>query len=110
MLARIRPFLEPETDTCVSIQDQRFRMLALAALVPGASTLLGNLMRSTVPRVPRQERRKRRKSTLGNRQWIRQYADSCAVRAPSPYPNPLTYAANWARAARGWVQNGGLIC
>ena len=98
MLQRVKPFLNADTDTVVSIQEQRFRMLALAALVPGASALLGNLMRSTVPRVPRRERRKRRKATLANRHWIRNYADSCAIELRTvTVPASLQVCVNLAR-------------
>lgn len=46
-VAQIRPFLDHGKDLVVSLEQIRFRMLALAAVCPGASTLLGNLLRSS---------------------------------------------------------------
>jgi hypothetical protein len=41
----------------------------------GASTLIGNLIRTTLPTVPGEELARRRKPTLANRRWLRHYAD-----------------------------------
>jgi hypothetical protein len=45
----IAPFLDPHQDVISSIEGTRMRLLALDAFVPGASTLLANLLRSSGP-------------------------------------------------------------
>jgi hypothetical protein len=42
---RVAPFLDPRRDVVVSVEHTRLRLLALAALCPGASTLVANLLR-----------------------------------------------------------------
>jgi len=70
---QVAPFLDPEQDVIVSAEQTRFRMLALSASCPGASTLLGNLMRSSaVLPLEAQE------STLAGRRWMRQYVNGTA--------------------------------
>jgi hypothetical protein len=46
-LPHIAPFLDPAQDVLLSLEHTRLRLLALSCLVPGASTLLGNLLRTT---------------------------------------------------------------
>ena len=77
---QIAPFLDPEQDVAVSMEETRFRLLALSASCPGASTLIGNLIRSSSVR-PKDARQ----STLAGRKWLRQYVDGCEAtlsRAP----------------------------
>ena len=48
-LRMLAPFLDPERDVLVSVEQMRHRLLALSCLCPGASTLIGaraTLMRS----------------------------------------------------------------
>ena len=40
-MALIEPFLDPEFDVIVSMEQTRHRLLALSCLCPGASTLIG---------------------------------------------------------------------
>lgn len=77
---QITPFLDPEQDVAVSTEETRFRLLALSASCPGASTLIGNLIRSSSVR-PKEARQ----DTLADRRWLRQYVDGCEAslsRAP----------------------------
>jgi voltage-gated potassium channel Kch len=69
---QIRPFIDPEQDIAVSMEETRFRLLALSASCPGASTLIGNLVRSSCVR-PEEARQE----TLAGRRWLRQYVDGC---------------------------------
>lgn len=49
-LRMLAPFLDPERDVLVSVEQMRHRLLALSCLCPGASTLIGaraSPMRST---------------------------------------------------------------
>jgi hypothetical protein len=46
-LPLIAPFLDPAQDVLLSLEHTRLRLLALSCMVPGASTLLGNLLRTT---------------------------------------------------------------
>lgn len=69
---QIRPFIDPDQDVAVSMEETRFRLLALSATCPGASTLIGNLIRSSTVR-PREARQE----TLAGRRWLRQYVDGC---------------------------------
>ena len=69
---QIRPFIDPEQDVAVSMEETRFRLLALSATCPGASTLIGNLIRSSTVR-PEEARQ----GTLAGRRWLRQYVDGC---------------------------------
>ena len=43
-LQLIAPFLDPEHDVIVSMEQTRHRLLALSCLCPGASTLIGKAM------------------------------------------------------------------
>jgi hypothetical protein len=45
----ISPFLDPYLDVIMSVEGTRMRLLALSSLVPGASTLIANLLRSSGP-------------------------------------------------------------
>jgi hypothetical protein len=45
----ISPFLDPFLDVIMSVEGTRLRLLALSTLVPGASTLIANLLRSSGP-------------------------------------------------------------
>lgn len=40
-VTQIRPFLDPSQDIVVSLEQTRYRLLALSAVCPGATTLLG---------------------------------------------------------------------
>lgn len=40
-VAQIRPFLKTSQDIVVSLEQTRLRILALAAVCPGASTMIG---------------------------------------------------------------------
>jgi len=71
-LQQIMPFLDPGQDVAVSTEETRFRLLALSACCPGASTLIGNLIRSSSVR-PREAR----DEYLADRKWLRQYVDGC---------------------------------
>lgn len=45
----ISPFLDPYLDVIMSVEGTRMRLLALSSFVPGASTLIANLLRSSGP-------------------------------------------------------------
>ncbi|RMZ57560.1 hypothetical protein APUTEX25_001760, partial [Auxenochlorella protothecoides] len=72
-VTQIRPFLDPSQDIVVSLEQTRYRLLALSAVCPGATTLLGNLLRSSDVQPL---------SVLENkpapRRWLRSYIDGCA--------------------------------
>jgi voltage-gated potassium channel Kch len=70
---QVAPFLDPEQDVIVSAEQTRFRMLALSASCPGASTLIGNLMRSSAV-LPLEAQG----PTLAGRRWMRQYVNGTA--------------------------------
>eukprot|EP00192_Tetraselmis_astigmatica_P006581 CAMPEP_0117686318 /NCGR_PEP_ID=MMETSP0804-20121206/22361_1 /TAXON_ID=1074897 /ORGANISM="Tetraselmis astigmatica, Strain CCMP880" /LENGTH=754 /DNA_ID=CAMNT_0005497953 /DNA_START=92 /DNA_END=2358 /DNA_ORIENTATION=+ len=72
-IARVAPFLDVERDVVVSIEKFKFSNLALSTICPGASTLLGNLLRRAEisPESAKQP-------TIGRRQWLREYANGCA--------------------------------
>ena len=77
---QIKPFLDPGQDVAVSAEETRFRMLALSASCPGASTFIGNLIRSSSVK-PREARGEK----MAGRKWLRQYVDGCEAilcRAP----------------------------
>ena len=69
---QVGPFLDPEQDVVMSMEETRYRLLALSAVTPGASTLLGNLLRSSAVR-PLEAR----EPTLAGRRWLREYVDGC---------------------------------
>jgi len=71
---QIKPFLDPDQDVAVSMEETRFRLIALSASCPGASTLIGNLIRSSavLPEDARHE-------TLAGRKWLRQYVDGLSL-------------------------------
>jgi hypothetical protein len=72
-LASVRPFLDPERDVAVSVEQTRHRLLALSALCPGACTLLANLLRrSSISPVAAARPR------AGGRRWLRAYMNGCA--------------------------------
>jgi voltage-gated potassium channel Kch len=72
-VSRISPFLDPEQDVIVSMEQTRLRLLALSAVCPGASTLIGNLLKSSNVR-PEEAR----EPMLAGRRWLRAYVDGCA--------------------------------
>ncbi|GIM15032.1 hypothetical protein Vretimale_17907, partial [Volvox reticuliferus] len=92
-LAKVSPFLDPHQDVIMSVQQMRHRLLALSALCPGASTLLGNLLHTaqlsrdlqdSVFRAPGSPPPK-----LAGRSWFAEYVRGCghdlhlvAVRGP----------------------------
>lgn len=43
------PFLSPARDVCVSLYELKQQLMGLNLLAPGASTLIGNILRSVVP-------------------------------------------------------------
>lgn len=45
----ISPFLDPYLDVITSVEGTRMRLLVLSSLVPGAATLVANLLRSSGP-------------------------------------------------------------
>jgi len=49
------------------------RLLALSAVCPGASTLIGNLLKSSAVRPLESQQR-----TLAGREWLRAYVNGCA--------------------------------
>jgi hypothetical protein len=49
------------------------RLLALSAVCPGASTLIGNLLKSAAVRPLEGQQR-----TLAGREWLRRYVNGCA--------------------------------
>ena len=73
MVDRIAPFLDPGQDVIVSMEQIRLRLLALSAVCPGASTLIGNLLKSSNVKPP-----EARDETLAGRKWLRAYVDGCA--------------------------------
>lgn len=93
---QIAPFLDPGQDVAVSTEEIRFRLLSLSAFCPGASTLIGNLIRSSSVR-PKEDR----EETLAGRRWLRQYVDGCeATLCRAPVQRhlvgfPLKYIAEW---------------
>ncbi|GAB4817363.1 hypothetical protein N2152v2_004409 [Parachlorella kessleri] len=70
---QIAPFLDPGQDVVVSMEQTRFRLLALSAVCPGASTLIGNLLRSSNVSPPEAQQ-----ATLAGRKWLRAYVNGCA--------------------------------
>jgi hypothetical protein len=69
---RVAPFLDPGQDVIVSSEQTRFRLLALSAVCPGASTLIGNLLKTANLRPLEAQG-----TTLAGRRWMRQYVDGC---------------------------------
>ncbi|KAL4423371.1 hypothetical protein ABPG77_004302 [Micractinium sp. CCAP 211/92] len=81
-VAQISPFLDPGQDVIVSMEQTRMRLLALSAVCPGASTLIGNLLKSSAVRPLQSQQR-----TLAGREWLRAYVNGCAfqfVHLPLP--------------------------
>ncbi|PRW44899.1 Potassium channel subfamily T member 2 isoform A [Chlorella sorokiniana] len=70
---QIAPFLDPGQDVVFSMEQTRMRLLALSAVCPGASTLIGNLLKSSSVRPLESMQR-----TLAGRQWLRAYVNGCA--------------------------------
>ena len=113
---QIKPFLDPDQDVAVSMEETRFRLIALSASCPGASTLIGNLIRSStvLPEDARHE-------TLAGRKWLRQYVDGCEAticRAPVQrhlVGIPFNRVAEWlyrthGHAIIGIIDTNGKIC
>ncbi|GLI58482.1 hypothetical protein VaNZ11_000187 [Volvox africanus] len=96
-LAKVAPFLDPHQDVIMSVQQMRHRLLALSALCPGASTLLGNLLHTAQPSRDLQESVYREPGShppkLAGRSWFAEYVRGCghdlhlvAVRSPGLSP------------------------
>jgi hypothetical protein len=104
---QVAPFLDPGQDVIVSMEQTRFRLLALSAVCPGASTLVGNLLRSADVRPPGA-----RAPTLAGRRWLREYVNGCAysiVEVPvlkHLEGRPFIEAAEWLYRAAGCVLLG----
>lgn len=104
---QIEPFLDPGQDVIVSMEQTRFRLLALSAVCPGASTLVGNMLRSSaVKPLEAQE------PTLAGRRWLRAYVNGCAhslCRAPMQRHlagQPFIDIAEWLFRSCGYVAIG----
>eukprot|EP00884_Botryococcus_braunii_P010005 jgi/Botrbrau1/19005/Bobra.0100s0039.1 len=103
----VQPFLDPDQDVVVSVEQTRHRLLALSCLCPGASTLIANLLRrSAVART--------RKRTLAGRRWMRAYVNGCAHKVFSANINvslagvPFAEAAEWMHRTSGCILIGAL--
>ena len=48
-LRMLQPFLDPDRDVLISVEQIRHRLLALSCLCPGASTLIGARTHCAVP-------------------------------------------------------------
>ncbi|CAD7696797.1 unnamed protein product [Ostreobium quekettii] len=68
----ISRFLDPQRDVIISIEQIRYRLAVLSCLCPGASVLLGNLLR-----VFRVDPVKAQRETLAGRRWLRKYVNGC---------------------------------
>ena len=104
---QVAPFLDLGQDVIVSTEETRFRMLALSAVCPGASTLIGNLMRSSdvLPKDAQD-------STLAGRKWMRQYVNgteySFCTAAVQRHLAGISFAdvAEWLFRSAGFVVAG----
>ncbi|KAL3142086.1 hypothetical protein ABBQ32_004709 [Trebouxia sp. C0010 RCD-2024] len=106
-LQLIAPFLDPEHDVIVSMEQTRHRLLALSCLCPGASTLIANLLR-TANVSPTDSRRR----VAAGRRWLRSYINGCGSKvwkAPlhaSLQGKTFSEAAEWAYRSAGFVLIG----
>lgn len=73
--------------------------MALSAVCPGASTLIGNLLKSSSVRPPGSQRR-----TLAGRQWLRQYVNGCANQVR------LTWCLQCVACKAAWFAAGPGAC
>lgn len=69
---RIQPFLNPQRDVILSIEQMRHRLLALSCIAPGASTLVANLLRATCHEPPAKDAGAG--GSVAGRRWLREYA------------------------------------
>ncbi|KAK9826205.1 hypothetical protein WJX81_007538 [Elliptochloris bilobata] len=105
-LSLISPFLDPERDVIVSVEQTRHRLLALSCLCPGASTLIANLLRRAA--ISATEKR----HTAAGRRWLRNYLNGCAFKIfEAPLPAhlaglPFTAACEWMYRTSGCVLIG----
>ncbi|BDA48910.1 probable potassium channel subfamily T member 2 at N-terminal half [Coccomyxa sp. Obi] len=74
-LRMLAPFLDPDRDVLVSVEQMRHRLLALSCLCPGASTLIANLLRRASVLAPEVQPR-----TAAGRRWLRAYLNGCAFK------------------------------
>ncbi|EIE18822.1 hypothetical protein COCSUDRAFT_59753 [Coccomyxa subellipsoidea C-169] len=74
-LRMLAPFLDPERDVLVSVEQMRHRLLALSCLCPGASTLIANLLRRASVLPPEAQ-----PQTAAGRRWLRAYLNGCAFK------------------------------
>ncbi|KAL4448241.1 hypothetical protein ABPG75_005460 [Micractinium tetrahymenae] len=106
-VAQISPFLDPGQDMIVSMEQTRMRLLALSAVCPGASTLIGNLLKSSAVRPLQSQQR-----TLAGREWLRAYVNGCAfqfIHLPVPQHlagRPFLDVAQWLFWSSGSVLIG----
>lgn len=96
-LAKVSPFLDPHQDVVISVEQMRHRLLALSALCPGASALLGNLLHTASASRGLQESVFRQPGTpppkLAGRAWFAEYVRGCGhdlfvVPVQQPYSPP----------------------
>lgn len=106
-LQLIAPFLDPEHDVIVSMEQTRHRLLALSCLCPGASTLIANLLR-TASVSPTDSRRR----VAAGRRWLRAYINGCGHKVwraslhASLTGKTFVEAAEWAYRSAGFVLIG----
>lgn len=104
---QIEPFLDPGQDVIVSMEQIRYRLLALSAVCPGASTLIGNLLKSSSIRPLEASQ-----PTLAGRRWMRAYVNGCSpqlVEAAAPLVLvglPFQRVAQWLYWGSGFVLLG----
>ena len=77
------PFLDGNNDVIISLESIRHRLLVLSCLCPGASVLLGNLLR-----ISHVSDFKSQLSTLAGREWLRSYVNGCAYHIYEAIPGP----------------------
>ena len=82
-IARVMPFLDGHNDVIISLESIRHRLLVLSCLCPGASVLLGNLLR-----ISHVSDFKSQLSTLAGREWLRSYVNGCAYHIYEAIPGP----------------------
>lgn len=74
--AQIAPFLDRSRDAVLSLEDVRFSLLAFSTVCPGASTLLGNMLRSGSGAAPGALHGDK----MAGMRWLRQYVQGSAHR------------------------------
>lgn len=77
------------------------RLLALSAVCPGASTLIGNLLKSSAVRPLQSQQR-----TLAGREWLRAYVNGCAYQVGPRLVQGGTGVRGW-HARDACMQGGG---